>query len=176
MLPGRDFSDEVGFELTRDNWMLPGVCGAPEPEYPSIFVAGSAGPTPDMIQSSALSVMGSGRATPTSMSVPEDEHSTDEDRLVQDPAIPLRNLRGAAQWSSWSQHMTSHLGKSLGIDLIRTAVEMCKDLLPDAVAENAFRVRNKVWEPPSVSILSARVFPPDLRVQWLDSLEDEVSR
>ncbi|VDC00344.1 unnamed protein product [Peniophora sp. CBMAI 1063] len=145
MLPGRDFTHEVGFELTRDNWMVSGVCGAPEPQQPSAFVTTPAAVTPDTGESSALSLMASDHTAPTTPAV--DESSSDVEE--PDPAIPLRNLRRASRWSSWSQHMSSHLGRSLGVGLFRTAVQMCRELLPDTVNVNAFHMRNKPWETPS---------------------------
>lgn len=153
MLPGQDFEREVGFELTRDNWMLPGVCGAPEPEHPSAFVAGpvlTPGITPNAASSTSFSAMASGHATPKTPTS-DDEHSSDEEDRRQ-PAIKLQNLRGASQWVSWSHHITIYLGKSLGTGLIKNAFEMCKELLPDITTNDLLRFRSKVWERPLVSI------------------------
>ncbi|KZV61985.1 hypothetical protein PENSPDRAFT_759060 [Peniophora sp. CONT] len=160
MLPGQDFTQEVGFELTRDNWMLPGVCGAPELEHPSAFVTvGSAPITPDAAASSALSVMASDHTTPAT-TTPGDEPPSDDEIPGSDPAIPLRNLRGTSQWASWSQHMSTHLGKSLGTGLVKTAFEMCKELVPDVMTSEILHFRSKVWERPT----------------WLEGFGDEPSR
>ncbi|VDC07486.1 unnamed protein product [Peniophora sp. CBMAI 1063] len=151
LLPGRDFTYEVGFELTRDNWMLPGVCGASELGQPSAFVveptssAFSARHTPDTAPSSALSVMPSGHATPeTPMS--DNEFSSDEDR--RHPPIKLQHLRGVSQWVSWSHYITHYLGKSLSTGLIKTALEMCRELMPGIPTNDVLRFRSKVWDRP----------------------------
>ena len=155
MLPGLDFTHEVGFELTQENWMLPGVCGASELEHeleePSIFATGPVATTsltPDAASSSAFSLIASGHVTPnTAMS--DDEHSSDEDR--RDPDVKLQNLRGASQWVSWSHHISIFLGKSLGTGVVKAALAMCKELAPDVAASDVLRFRSKVWDRPTVS-------------------------
>ncbi|VDC00347.1 unnamed protein product [Peniophora sp. CBMAI 1063] len=147
MLPGQDFSHEVGFELTPENWMFPGVCGAPEPEYPSAFVAGPispAGLTPDAATPNTLSVMAPDNLSPTTP-MPDDQHSSDDDR--RDLTVKLQSLRTAAQWVSRSYDISSYLGKSSPTGLVKTAFEMRKEVAPDATAGTI--LRSKVWKRPA---------------------------
>ncbi|KZV61983.1 hypothetical protein PENSPDRAFT_658517 [Peniophora sp. CONT] len=147
MLPGQDFTQEVGFELTTENWMLPGVCGAPEPEHPSAFVAGPVSPaslTPDAVASSTLSVMSADHATPTTP-MEDDHHSSDDDR--RDLTIKLQSLNSPSHWVSRSYDISSYLGKSSPTGLVKTAFELRKILAPGMTTSTI--LRSGVWKRPA---------------------------
>ena len=150
MLPGQDFTQEVGFELTTENWMQPGVCGAPEPEHPSAFVAGhvlSTNSTPGGITSSTLSVMAHDNTSPTTP-MADDQHSSDDDR--RDLTVKLQNLGSEKQWVSRSYDISSYLGKSSATGLVKLAFEIRKEIAPHITAGTV--LRSAVWKRPAVRI------------------------
>ena len=169
MLPGQDFTDEIGFKLTLDNWMLPGVCGAPEPQNQSVFIsesgtaiASSSGSAP----SNALSVANAGGPTPMTP-LPDDEHSSDDDARVR--VLKLQALRDFSRPKP--SLLPSYLGRSSATDLFVKAFEMRTQLGPGPPRGDMFHYR------PWVSILgfalphqTKHTRPP----QWLtffDSVE-----
>ncbi|KZV68530.1 hypothetical protein PENSPDRAFT_653130 [Peniophora sp. CONT] len=129
LLPGRNFTEEVGFELTQDNWMSPGVCGAPEPPNQSVFFAESAASTAasSTAGSSALSIMS--RSTPVPMSpMPDDEHSSDDDSKAR--LLKLQTLRTTLA-APRPGLLPSYLGKSSATGLFMKAFEMRAQLETD---------------------------------------------
>ncbi|VDC07913.1 unnamed protein product [Peniophora sp. CBMAI 1063] len=121
ILPGQDFTQEVGFKLTIDNWMLPGACGAPEPQNQSMFLA-EPGPPGGVAPGTSLSVMSAGSAPPTPM--PDDEHSSDDDTRAR--AMKLLSLRKFNVPRPCL--LPSYLGKSSATELFVKAFEMRNQL------------------------------------------------
>ncbi|KZV68284.1 hypothetical protein PENSPDRAFT_610193 [Peniophora sp. CONT] len=144
MLPGQDFTQEVGFELTHENWMLPGVCGAPEPEHPSAFVIGHTSVTPDAAASNTLSMVSLDRGN-VSTPMPDDQHSSDDDR--RDLTVKLHPLRGDSHWDPREYDLASYLGKASPTGLFKTAFEMRRELVPDDIS-SAIR-HTKFWKRPA---------------------------
>ena len=125
MLPGQDFTEEVGFELTRDNWMLPGVCGAPGLQQASLPLTVS-GETMDSLTPNAFSVMDSGPSGRTSPFVDENHSSGDDTREM---TLKLQALRGTLL--DRSNFPSTYLGRSSATELVRKVYEMRAELAPD---------------------------------------------
>ncbi|KZV68285.1 hypothetical protein PENSPDRAFT_22299 [Peniophora sp. CONT] len=154
MLPGQDFTPEVGFELTQENWMLPGVCGAPEPEHPSAFVTGHANLTPSATASSTLAPVALDHTNPPTP-MPDDEHSSDDDG--RNLSVKLQSLRSTSHWDPREYDLASYLGKSSPTGLVKTALDLRSELCPDDNSSEVRRIR--FWKRPV----------------WLDRFRHEVS-
>ncbi|VDC05656.1 unnamed protein product [Peniophora sp. CBMAI 1063] len=124
LLPGQDFTQEVGFTLTRDNWMQPGVCGAYPPDDSMSQASADTGvmPAPATATPDSLSILGPGQA-PSLRPVADEGHLSDEEdslttKLQQLPAIT----------SAKPQDMSSYLGRSSAAGLLKTAIVLCSRL------------------------------------------------
>ncbi|VDC07914.1 unnamed protein product [Peniophora sp. CBMAI 1063] len=171
LLPGQDFTHEVGFELNRDNWMLPGVCGAPEPESPSLFLAAPAPTTGniDSAVSSALSVMGSANSSPTTP-MQDDHHESDED--TRERTTKLQNLRNATAPSAKSSLLAGYLGRSSATELVRKAFEMRAALAPEEQG-STFK-RSRLWKRPAWLLASEDAHMPQPHIFPDQDLMDEL--
>ncbi|KZV61667.1 hypothetical protein PENSPDRAFT_618889 [Peniophora sp. CONT] len=134
LLPGQDFTREIGYKLTRDNWMMPGVCGTSTPNDSVAYASPNTGtmPTSAGAISNPFSVLGPDQAPPMTPP-PQDGHSSDEEdslttKLQQLPALT----------STKPRDMASFLGKSSAVGLFKTAVALCSQLAPQVNAGTLF--------------------------------------
>lgn len=148
MLPGQDFTEVIGFELTRDNWMLPGVCGGLQPHDLSSFLAvpapalgGTLDPT---VSTSALSTMGSSGSA--LMMLESDDQYLDTDD-ASEVTIKLHTLRSGEPHKSTL--LSSYLGRSSVTEIVRKAYEMRAELAPDI--KTGPKLRPRLWKRPAVS-------------------------
>ncbi|KZV71397.1 hypothetical protein PENSPDRAFT_407414 [Peniophora sp. CONT] len=127
VLPGRDFSHEVGHELTKTNWMEPGVLGVPQPEADA---SGIEAP------STFASLQDTNNAKPTGTSVvpvgishpqPSDDYpSSDEEANDLITKLQHLSLSGPTIVRSWG--FSNYLGKSSTVGMVLIASRMLKQL------------------------------------------------
>ncbi|KAI0034155.1 fungal-specific transcription factor domain-containing protein [Vararia minispora EC-137] len=155
--PGEDFSREVGYQLTIENWSKEGVLGIPEPTDPSTFVGHqiAAGP-PSTLTVSLAQTKSAGmppgiipleeeRAlTPEYASTPvlndDYEHSDEEDNI----ATKLKDLSSSIE----HLHVGGFYGKSSGAMLYKAALEAKFETSSAALPLEQMR-RNFFWTLPS---------------------------
>ncbi|KZV61662.1 hypothetical protein PENSPDRAFT_618879 [Peniophora sp. CONT] len=146
LLPDQDFTQEVGYELTRDNWMLPGACGT-SPSNVSRAYNSSSSETgvmsaPSVSTPSSFAVLGPEQAPPMTP-VPEDDHSSDEGNNI---TIKLQSLPSVTV--TRPRDLTNYLGKSSAAGLIKTAFALCSKLAPNVDTTAVFRMigRRPSWQ------------------------------
>ena len=125
--------------------MQPGVCGAPEPQNPSAFVAHptiSSSPVNHSPEAAdllgAYSALGPDSTAPATP-MTDDHHSSDEDNRVH--TVKLDGLR--------VPNAGRYLGKSSATGIVRKALEMRHALLPEH--DKGLSLRGYVWKKPIVS-------------------------
>ncbi|VDC05639.1 unnamed protein product [Peniophora sp. CBMAI 1063] len=141
LLPDQDFTSEIGFELTRDNWMLPGVCGShalndAQPHTSKIPLA-DVMPAFSTSTSGSLAILGPEQAPPTTP-LPEDDHSEDEVNSLTTKLQSLPALDAAPPRAS-----VNYLGKSSRAGLLNTVLALCAKLAPSADTTAASRTLDK---------------------------------
>ncbi|VDC05640.1 unnamed protein product [Peniophora sp. CBMAI 1063] len=146
LLPDQDFTAEVGYELTRDNWMLPGVCGTTPSNLTRSYTPSSSDtgvmPAPSVSTPSSFAVLGPDQAPPMTP-LPEDDHSDDE---MNNITTKLQNLPAIA--IAKPRDLTNYLGKSSAAGLLKTAFALCAKLAPNVDATAVFRMMGKrpTWQ------------------------------
>ncbi|VDC05652.1 unnamed protein product [Peniophora sp. CBMAI 1063] len=142
LLPGRDFTKEVGYELTRDNWMMPGVCGTStldDPEEDTTSV-NSVMPTPPAARSDALSVLRPDHAPPLTPPV-EDDHMSDEESSITTKLQQLPTMTSATTPNK--SILINYMGRSSSAALLKTAIALCSRLAPHVDSGSIFERARK---------------------------------
>ena len=157
-MPGQDFTQEVGFKLTSDNWMLPGACGAPEPELeqPSAFASTSEPSSTfpsDITPSSSLFTVAP-EVTTSTTPVPDDQHSSDDEQ--RDVTVKLQDLSTSDPAAS-SDDTTTYFGKSSARSLLSRAFELRAQLAPGV--EGDTKRRSTIWKRPFVRFQCPDAWP-----------------
>ncbi|VDC06258.1 unnamed protein product [Peniophora sp. CBMAI 1063] len=157
VLPGRDFSSEVGFKLTRTNWMEPGVLGdsvSSGISSPSTFVTLSSGiPSND---------------TPLQQSGGSDGSDDEEGDLLT--KLQHLSLTGPAIIRSWG--FSNYLGRSSAAGMVLAASKLLRQLRGPSEGSGFHLETTPKWV--STYILeqestTAHFFPaPDLLYQLID--------